>query len=51
MTLHKNVDAYLKTGDFPEGTVIVKELTGLRTQLSQTDRASNHPVAGSSMAC
>src|SRR6266851_6073931 len=23
----KNVDAYLKTGDFPEGTVIVKELT------------------------
>jgi hypothetical protein len=22
----KNVDAYLKTGDFPEGTVIVKEL-------------------------
>ena len=22
-----NVDAYLKTGDFPEGTVIVKELT------------------------
>jgi hypothetical protein len=25
----KNVDAYLKTGDFPEGTVIVKELTRL----------------------
>src|SRR5262245_20161609 len=23
----KNVDAYLKTGAFPEGTVIVKELT------------------------
>src|SRR5262245_42309589 len=23
----KNVDAYLKTGTFPEGTVIVKELT------------------------
>src|SRR5215470_5577452 len=23
----KNVDAYLKTGSFPEGTVIVKELT------------------------
>jgi hypothetical protein len=23
----KNVDAYLKTGNFPEGTVIVKELT------------------------
>ena len=23
----KNIDAYLKTGDFPEGTVIVKELT------------------------
>jgi hypothetical protein len=23
----KNVDVYLKTGDFPEGTVIVKELT------------------------
>jgi hypothetical protein len=23
----KNVDAYLKTGDFPDGTVIVKELT------------------------
>src|ERR1700747_1935715 len=23
----KNVDAYLRTGDFPEGTVIVKELT------------------------
>ena len=23
----KNVDAYLKTGDFPEGTVFVKELT------------------------
>jgi cytochrome P460 len=23
----KNVDTYLKTGDFPEGTVIVKELT------------------------
>ena len=23
----KNVDAYLKTGDFPEGTIIVKELT------------------------
>src|SRR5512147_842451 len=23
----KNVDAYLKTGDFPEGTVIIKELT------------------------
>ena len=23
----KNVDAYLKTGEFPEGTVIVKELT------------------------
>jgi hypothetical protein len=23
----KNVNAYLKTGDFPEGTVIVKELT------------------------
>jgi Cytochrome P460 len=23
----ENVDAYLKTGDFPEGTVIVKELT------------------------
>jgi hypothetical protein len=23
----KNVDAYMKTGDFPEGTVIVKELT------------------------
>src|SRR5215470_18071034 len=22
----KNVDAYLKTGEFPEGTVIVKEL-------------------------
>jgi len=26
----KNVDAYLKTGDFPEGTVIVKELTRVR---------------------
>jgi Cytochrome P460 len=25
----KNVDAYLKTGSFPEGTVIVKELTRL----------------------
>src|SRR5215813_9529996 len=25
----KNVDAYLKTGTFPEGTVIVKELTRL----------------------
>src|ERR1700730_11476758 len=23
----KNVDAYLKTGSFPEGTVIIKELT------------------------
>ena len=23
----KNVDAYLKTGEFPEGTVIIKELT------------------------
>ena len=23
----KNVDAYLKTGEFPEGTIIVKELT------------------------
>jgi hypothetical protein len=23
----KNIDAYLKTGEFPEGTVIVKELT------------------------
>jgi hypothetical protein len=23
----KNIDAYLRTGDFPEGTVIVKELT------------------------
>src|SRR5438045_401030 len=23
----KNVDAYLKTGEFPEGTVVVKELT------------------------
>src|SRR6185295_13320129 len=23
----KNVDAYLKTGEFPQGTVIVKELT------------------------
>src|SRR3954467_8297609 len=26
----KNVDAYMKTGDFPEGTVIVKELTRVR---------------------
>jgi hypothetical protein len=26
----KNVDVYLKTGDFPEGTVIVKELTRVR---------------------
>lgn len=26
----KNVDAYLKTGEFPEGTVIVKELTRVR---------------------
>jgi hypothetical protein len=25
----KNIDAYLRTGDFPEGTVIVKELTRL----------------------
>ena len=24
---HKNLDAYLKTGSFPEGTVFVKELT------------------------
>ena len=23
----KNVDAYLKTGSFPEGTIIIKELT------------------------
>ena len=27
----KNVDAYLKTGSFPEGTVIVKELTRVLT--------------------
>src|SRR5262245_37038934 len=27
----KNVDAYLKTGTFPEGTVIVKELTRVLT--------------------
>jgi hypothetical protein len=26
----KNVDVYMKTGDFPEGTVIVKELTRVR---------------------
>ena len=28
----KNVDVYLKTGDFPEGTVIVKELTRVLNQ-------------------
>ena len=29
----KNVDAYLKTGSFPEGTVIVKELTRVLTPM------------------
>src|SRR5436189_4596788 len=42
----QNVDAYLKTGDFPEGTVVVKELTrvldpasldGCRTETSLCD--------------
>src|ERR1700746_4082374 len=28
----KNVDAYLKTGEFTEGTVIIKELTRVFTQ-------------------
>ena len=35
----KNVDAYLKTGDFPEGTVIVKELTrGLNPTFPDSSR-------------
>ena len=29
----KNVDAYLKTGSFPEGTVVVKELTRVLTPM------------------
>jgi hypothetical protein len=33
----KNVDAYLKTGEFPEGTVIVKELTRVLNPTFQAD--------------
>ena len=40
----KNVDAYLKTGEFPEGTVIVKELTRVLIRRSQTARVQNHPA-------
>jgi len=39
----KNVDAYLKTGEFPEGTVIVKELTRVLTRLFQTALVRSHP--------
>ena len=45
----KNVDAYLKTGDFPEGTVIVKELTRVLDPNSQTALVRNPPDAGISM--
>src|SRR5215510_1716668 len=43
----KNVDAYLKTGAFPEGTVIVKELTRV---LSPMFPVRSRPGAGSSTA-
>ena len=46
----KNVDAYLKTGSFPEGTVIIKELTRVLIRLSRTAREQNHPGVGSSTA-
>jgi len=54
----KNVDAYLKTGSFPEGTMIVKELTRVldvgfstasttgSTQLLKTVNGSPKPMAG-----
>ncbi len=46
----KNVDEYLKTGSFPEGTVFVKELTRVLNRHFQTGLARNHPDAGFSMA-
>jgi hypothetical protein len=38
----KNVDAYLKTGSFPEGTVIVKELTRVLSPMFP-DGSRNEP--------
>jgi hypothetical protein len=40
----KNVDAYLRTGDFPEGTVIVKELTRL-PRFQPRRKSSRHSAA------
>jgi hypothetical protein len=40
----KNLDAYLKTGAFPEGTVLVKELTRVLNPTFPMVRAPNHPA-------
>ena len=46
----QNVEAYMKTGQFPEGTVIVKELTRLLNPTFPDDPAPSRPVAVSLMA-
>jgi hypothetical protein len=46
----KNVDAYLKTGSFPEGTVIVKELTRVLNPTFPEALARNPPGVGISTA-
>jgi len=46
----KNVDAYLKTGSFPEGTVIVKELTRVLNPTFPEALARNPPGVGISKA-
>jgi hypothetical protein len=45
----QNVDAYLKTGQFPEGTVIIKELTRVLNPTFQMDPATSRPDVASSM--
>src|SRR5438552_4236375 len=46
----KNVDVYLKTGSFPEGTVIVKELTRVLNPTFPEALARNPPGVGISKA-
>ena len=46
----KNVDAYLKTGSFPEGTVIVKELTRVLNPTFPETLARNPPGVAISTA-
>jgi hypothetical protein len=47
----KNLDAYVKTGTFPDGTVLVKELTRVLNPTFQTALARNRQGAAISMVC